>query len=105
MGAAEDILDTLADLVAVRVAERLGSKAHASEFVDQASCGFDRKTFVRAARAGEFVASKVGRRWIARRCDVAAWIDALRPKLSVANETDNLDALRARMGLKVRHAS
>ncbi len=97
MSAAE-LLETLAELVADKVAARLPERT-VSEFVDQGTCGFDAKTFVRCARAGEFLASKVGRRWIARRSDVNAWLDAKRPALRVVSDT-NLDDLRRIAGLK-----
>ncbi len=69
-------LDAILDALAERVAAKLTPKA--IEFVDQRTCGIDAKAFVRAARAGEFAASKVGRLYIARQVDVIAWLDSRR---------------------------
>lgn len=105
MTRADALLEALADLVAERVAERLRpSPAQAVEFIDQHTCGFDRRTYVRAARAGEFPASKVGRRWIAKRSDVSAWLEARRQPATVSADPD-VDDLRRRLNLPVRHAS
>ena len=73
------LLDSLLDELADRVAARLAAPK-ASDFVDQQTVGFDAKTYVRAARAGAFPASKVGRRWVARRADVEKWLDGQRAR-------------------------
>lgn len=92
------LLDMLLDELADRVAARL-SAPKATEFVDQQSVGFDAKTYVRAARAGEFPASKIGRRWVARRADVERWLEGKRPR--PPGDAVDLPALRARLGLDV----
>lgn len=99
------LLDSLLDELADRVAARLAAPK-ASDFVDQQTVGFDAKTYVRAARAGAFPASKVGRRWVARRVDVEKWLDGqrARPDQAPGSRVD-LTALRTRLGLGERRAS
>lgn len=105
MSAVDRLLAELADLVAERLADRIAAP-RASEFVDQSTCGFDARTYVRAARAGEFPASKVGRRWIAKRADVGAWLESKQPSSApklVAADADA--ALYRRMKAGQRRAS
>lgn len=97
--ALEALVELLAPVIADRVVERIQHKIEHADLVDQKTCGFDAATYVRCARAGEFPAAKVGRRWIARRSDLNAWLDAKRPQLRVVAD-DNLDDLRRRLGLK-----
>lgn len=101
MSAAEDVLNALADAVAERVANKMPQGHTLSEYVDQGTCGFDAKTFVRAARAQAFPASKIGRRWIAKRADVAFWIESRRPGFVKMNTDTDLTDLRK----KLRRAS
>ncbi len=68
--------DTLRAIVREEL-ERLLSKPAASEFVDQDTCGpVARTAYMRAARAGVFPSSRVGKRIIAKRSDFETWLSA-----------------------------
>jgi hypothetical protein len=63
-----------------------------------------RRSVLRACRAGAIAGvTKTGRTWVARRSDVDAWLAAQRrPTLqsAAARDVDELDDLRAAMGLR-----
>jgi hypothetical protein len=73
MSAADKLAEEIAEAVVARLRAALPTTT-APEYVDQGTCGFDARTFMRAARAGEFPAAKKGRRWIARKADIDAWL-------------------------------
>ena len=99
-GASSDARDTLtAALTAqARVLEALAALAAESptgdppEYVDAAAMGLDVNTFRKAAKAGEFDVFLVGRKWVARRADVRAYIERQRivPGQSGSNPIDQL---------------
>lgn len=104
MSAAEKldfILDEIADRVVAKLRDSAATSPQLADYVDQGTCGFDSRTFIRAARAQAFPASKVGRRWIAKRVDVEFWIDSRRPGfVKTKNDTDLTDLRK-----KLRRAS
>lgn len=107
MIAREGMIDDLIDMLAERVAEKLRARQANDEFVDQRSVpGLTRRAYLEAARAGAFKSSKVGRRVIAKRAEVIAWIESKArgpvgaPAPAVA--VDELDEEREALGLKPR---
>jgi hypothetical protein len=76
-------------------------------FVDQDAGLFDRETYLRLARRGDFAVNKVGKKRVARWGDVkVGFIQAGAPiRLSQPSddpETDLLNEIRQRAGLAVR---
>jgi excisionase family DNA binding protein len=61
-------------LAELRAAAREPQQGDAGEYVDARSAATGRKTFLRAAKAGAFPSYRVGRRVLARKADVDAWI-------------------------------
>lgn len=107
MSASDSVFDELIDKLAERVAEKLRAQQANDEYVDQRSVpGLTRRAYLEAARAGAFRSSKVGRRVIAKRAEVVAWIESKArgpvgaPAAAVA--VDELDEEREALGLKPR---
>lgn len=69
------VLDLFVDMVADRVAARLGA-APANDYYDQRSNPLGKRRFLDAARRGAFPSTKRGKLVLARRTDVDAWIAA-----------------------------
>lgn len=63
----------LADAVAARV-----QRPAADDYVDARGSGLGVRTFRRVAREGGFPVFQVGKKWVARRRDVGAWIESQR---------------------------
>jgi hypothetical protein len=72
------------------------------DFVDQHTSGVPRTVFTAAARAGEFPAVRMKRRWVARRSEVAAWFDrhvaSQRSKRQPAPR-ESMESLRQKLGV------
>lgn len=72
-------LDALLDALADRVAAKLRAELHrdtGAELVDRESCGISKRAWDRAAgKRGGFPAYKDGRKLVAKRADVLAWIE------------------------------
>jgi hypothetical protein len=123
-----DILKVLAQALAPYVADSLGRSEDSSDWVDVAAALPTLKRVLwRACRRGELPGRRVKRRWLARRADLDAWIEAHEtgmkapspverpeprlpppqrkpppePKLTPAQEHEKeMDAFRARFGLR-----
>lgn len=92
---AERVLDLLVDMVADRVAARLGATP-ANDYYDQHGSPIGKRRFLEAARRGAFASMKRGKLVLARRVDVDAWIRAGQraPRsVSPTTETDSDEAL------------
>ena len=73
--AVEALINALADAVAARLAERAANDVGAAYYSSEdAPCG--PRAFLRGARDGGFPSFKRGRRVLARRAAVEAWIEA-----------------------------
>lgn len=71
------VLDVLADLLADKLTERIASRQNAtSRYYDTANNPLGKRRFLEAARRGEFPSFKRGKRVLALRTDVEAWIAA-----------------------------
>ena len=92
------LASALIEAIADQVAARLPAPSAQPEYVDQRTSSIDCRTYVKAARNGAFPASKVGRLYIARRADVAAWLEGLRapaPAPELPNGAVDLAEIRA----------
>ncbi len=90
------ILDALLDAIADRVVERMGERsARDIEFVDQTTAPIARASYLKAAAKGSFASSKIGRRVVAKRADVLAWIESRRRATRAAPTDDEADLRRA----------
>jgi len=94
-------LDALADALLPRLRARLAAEAHAGELVDVvATIPAPKRALQRACRTGAIVgATRVGRRWLAPRASVDAWLRAIgpRPVAKAGDEGDALQRMRARL--------
>lgn len=75
------------------------------DLVDVASLPIPKRAAFNAARSGALRAAKVGRRWLARRSDVEAFIAEQAKTARPANDTDHTnhdDDVRASLGLVSR---
>lgn len=71
-------------------------------WVDQHSSPLGNRRHVKAIREGELPGRQLGRRWVARRADVDAYVaDVPKPK----REAKTADELAERLGLPLRRAS
>ena len=70
--------EELRRLIKEAVADALPDSVARDEWVDAHSSGLGRRTFLRLAREGAFPVSRVGKRYIARRADVASYLEQQR---------------------------
>jgi hypothetical protein len=77
------LIDPLLDALAERLAQRQAPRDDA--FVNARSSGIPVRAFRRAARAGEFPVFRVGREWLARRADVAAYVERQQVRFDAAS--------------------
>lgn len=70
--------EELRHLIKEAVTDALLNGSAPDEWVDAHSSGLGRRTFLRLAREGAFPVSKVGKRHVARRADVAAYVERQR---------------------------
>jgi hypothetical protein len=84
------LLEPLVALLAERVASRV-QRPPADDYVDARSSGLGARVFRRAARAGGFPVFLVGRKWVARRQDVSAYIERQRVDFAQAAELAGAD--------------
>ena len=70
--------EELRRLIREAVAAALPAAVARDEWVDAHSSGLGRRTFLRLAREGAFPVSKVGKRYVARRADVASYLEQQR---------------------------
>src|SRR6185503_2271288 len=77
--------DELCRLITEAVATALQKETARDEWIDARSSGLGRRTFLRLAREGAFPVSKVGKRYVARRSDIAAYLDRQRVTDASAN--------------------
>jgi hypothetical protein len=70
--------EELRRLISEAVAAALPAAVARDEWVDAHSSGLGRRTFLRLARDGAFPISKVGKRYVARRADVASYLEQRR---------------------------
>jgi hypothetical protein len=87
-----DLLAPLIEAVAERVAERLGKQAP-DDWVDAHTSGIGVRTFRKAAKAGAFQVSHIGRKWVARRSDVDRWVASQRVDPTRRPARDEADPL------------
>jgi excisionase family DNA binding protein len=94
--AANAALDALADALLPRLLSRLATERRDAEHVDVAAVvPLPRRTVYRACRAGRIEgARRVGRRWLATRAAVDAWIRACGPRAVPSPDDDELEPLR-----------
>jgi hypothetical protein len=90
MKAIADALRTLADAVE---AYRPPAPKSEDPYVDRNTCGISKRAWDRGVSSGEFKAVKDGRRWIAKRESVTAWLERER----VVEDED--EALYRRSGI------
>ncbi len=86
------VLEPLADLLAEKVAQRLAKPA-ADDYVDARGSGLGVRTFRLAAKAGELPVYRVGKRWVAKRSDVQAYVERQRVTFGERAEEKEPDAL------------
>jgi len=65
-------------IVAEAVHEAAAGRLRADDWVDACSSGLGRRNFLRLAREGAFPASKRGKKYVARRADVDAYVERQR---------------------------
>jgi hypothetical protein len=70
--------EELRRLIKEAVADALPSGDARDQWVDAHSSGLGRRTFLRLAREGAFPVSKIGKRYVARQADLAAYLDTQR---------------------------
>jgi hypothetical protein len=70
--------EELRRLIREAVAAALPTVVARDEWVDAHSSGLGRRTFLRLARERAFPVSKVGKRYVARRTDVASYLEQQR---------------------------
>jgi hypothetical protein len=107
--AGADVLRLLRALVLMAVPELSAMRREDAELVDVVrTVPGPRRTLMRACRNGQIAgAARVGRRWLASRAAVEAWLRAHGPRLvSVAGEedADDLDYLRSALAVPYRPA-
>lgn len=104
LGPLGPLLEQLAELVASKL-ERRAPAGDSGAFYDQHTAPVSSTAFLRAARAGAFPSHRVGKRVLAERALVDAWIkahpSAARPKVEPAPvapppPTNSLERLRAK---------
>jgi hypothetical protein len=97
------VLDVLADLLADKLTERIASRqAAASPYYDTEHNPLGKRRFLEAARRGDFPSFKRGRRVLALRTDVDAWIaKGARSKPANNNETLSDEQLLATAGVRL----
>jgi Helix-turn-helix domain len=99
---AEVVVNLIVSILAPRVAELLGQQARSDALVDLALVvPGSRRSLYRACRAGEIAgAARVGRRWLAPRASLDAWLRARGPRLVPAHDDadDELEPLRRSLG-------
>ena len=105
-----EALRALAVALAPLLRDLLASEAHQSALVDVlASVPGPRRSVMGACRSGAIEgAARVGRRWLAPRSAVDAWLRSQRPRaLPTAKEGDGdeLERLRARLARPARRRS
>jgi hypothetical protein len=98
--AGADALRALAVALAPHLRELLAAERRDAELVDVlAAVPGPRRTVMRACRGGRIVgAVRVGRKWLAPRASVDAWLRSLGPRAVTrpGEQGDRLDAMRAR---------
>lgn len=101
--AAAPLLQAFADLIAERAARRTVDLLRAgadSQHYDQHDSPLGNRRHCRLIREGKIPGAKVGRRYIARKCDVDAYIHGdEQPEPQPEDDVD--DALAAELGLRV----
>jgi excisionase family DNA binding protein len=95
-------LDALAGLLAPRVARLLANDRFEGKLVDVAEAvPVSRRVLYRACRAGRIAgAVRVGRRWLAARDALDAWLRSCGPRAVAASDpddSDDLEPLRRRL--------
>jgi hypothetical protein len=70
--------EELRRLIREAVADALPNSDGRDEWVDARTSGLGRRTFLRLAREGAFPVSKVGKRYVTRRRDLAAYLETQR---------------------------
>ncbi len=99
VGAGSAALDALAEALLPRLLSRLATEQRDAELVDVAAVvPLPRRTVYRACRAGRIEgALRVGRRWLATRAAVDAWVRSCGPRAVPSpkdDATDDLEPLR-----------
>ena len=87
------------EVLAATLMDAPGSAA--PDYVDAKASGLDTHTFRRAAKSGEFEVFQVGRKWVARRADIRAFIERQIVRHSASSEGDTIDDLLNQGRLRV----
>lgn len=97
---AADLLRQLARLVAREVVAELT----ADDWVDQTASPLGNRRHVRLLKSGTIPGRQLGRRWLARRADIDAYLAT--PKAKAAKEPKTADSIAKELGLPMlRRAS
>ena len=97
--ALEELLAHLADLVAEQVIDKLRA-ADLDDYVDQASSPLGRRRHINAIRFGELRGAQIGRRYLATKADVEAFISKTTTKRSAQKpEATSRTDLEQELGL------
>jgi hypothetical protein len=75
-------------LAELRAAAQEPQQADAGGYYDARSSPTGAKTFLRAARSGDFASFRVGRRVLARKADVDAWIQSRKRAPRIREQSD-----------------
>jgi hypothetical protein len=104
--ALDGLLELIADAVARRVVDRLRSNDD-PDWVDQAKSPLGRRRHIAAVRSGELKGLRVGRRYIAHKRDLDAFVAALAETEPRAESTDDesVEEMAARLGLTLPRGS
>ncbi|HVW29486.1 MAG TPA: helix-turn-helix domain-containing protein [Polyangiaceae bacterium] len=92
--------EELRRLIREAVADALPNSDGRDEWVDARTSGLGRRTFLRLAREGAFPVSKVGKRYVTRRRDLAAYLETQR-----VGDAARLKRSRGRHALDTRRAA
>ncbi|MGO9833970.1 MAG: helix-turn-helix domain-containing protein [Polyangiaceae bacterium] len=99
------VLDALAEALLPRLVSRLAAMRQDADLVDVAAVvPLPRRTVYRACRAGSIEgARRVGRRWLATRAAIDAWVRSCGPRVVPSRDADDdLEPLRRSLAKGIR---